>query len=91
MEINMKLIERLNGSIFLLVPWYLHTNNHETFGKPSHTPIVSIQLMTTKQIEGGNDKTPIVTFPLALPFQYIPKHKIIVKINIGEIPFEIHS
>jgi hypothetical protein len=47
--------------------------------------------MTTKQIEGGSDKTPIVTLPLALPFQYIPKHKIIVRINIGEFTFEIHS
>jgi hypothetical protein len=91
MEINRKLFERLNGAIFLLVPWYLHTNNHETFGKLPHTPIVSIQLMTTKQTEGGSDKTPIVTLPLALPFQYIPKHKIIVKISIGEFPFEIHS
>jgi len=64
----MKLFERLNGAIFLLAPWYLHTNNHETFGKPPHTPVVSIQLMTTKQTERGNDKTPIATLPLALPF-----------------------
>ncbi len=46
---------------------------------------------TTKQIEGGSDKTLIVTPPFALPFQYIPKHKIIIRINIGEFPFEIHS
>jgi hypothetical protein len=90
-EINMKLFERLNGAIFLLVPWYLHTNNHETFGKPPYMLGVSIQLMTTKQIEGGSDKTLIVTPPFALPFQYIPKHKIIIRINIGEFPFEIHS
>jgi hypothetical protein len=37
--------------------------------------------MTTKQTEGSNDKTPIATLPLALPFQYIPKHKIVVRIN----------
>lgn len=68
MEMNMKLFERLNGAIFLLVPWYLHINNHKTFGKPPYTHVVLIQLMKTKQIEGGNDKTPIIILPLALPF-----------------------
>jgi len=68
MEMNMKLFERLNGAIFLLVPWYLHINNHEIFGKPPYTHVVLIQSTKTKQIEGGNDKTPIRTLPLALPF-----------------------